>query len=105
MFDLPQSNIRHWEKEIAVLNPKRTETGIRKYTPEDIETFKVVYHLIKVKGLKLEGVNRYFKAHRVDEIANEVKVVEKLLGVRSFIEEVILSIDSAQEEQVFVDNE
>lgn len=108
MFDLSQPNIRHWEKEIAVLKPKRTESGIRKYSPEDIETFKLVYHLIKVKGLKLDGVNRYFKAHGIDDVAREAKIVEKLQGIKSFIEEVIVSIDSAdstKEQQVFVDNE
>lgn len=97
MLDISQSNIRHWEKEITVLKPHRNEKGSRRYTPKDVELLKTVYYLVKVKGLKLEGVNKYFATKNIDEIEKENAVIEKLESIKAYIQEVILAIDEKEE--------
>ncbi|MDE7380898.1 MAG: MerR family transcriptional regulator, partial [Muribaculaceae bacterium] len=37
------STLRFWEKEFPEINPMRTASGIRYYTPQDIETLKIIY--------------------------------------------------------------
>lgn len=46
MFDVNESLLRFWEKEFPQLNPKKG-AGIRQYRKEDIETVKLIYHLVK----------------------------------------------------------
>ncbi len=110
MFDTPQSTIRFWEKEISFLKPSRSN-GFRKYTPSDIKDFRIVYHLIKEKGLKISAVNKYLQGKRIDDIDANAKIVEKLQGVRSSLMQVLISLDDADntekisQEQVLVQNE
>ena len=46
MFDVNESLLRFWEKEFPQLNPKKGGRGIRQYRKEDIETVKLIYHLV-----------------------------------------------------------
>ena len=51
MFDVNESLLRFWEKEFPQLNPKKGGRGIRQYRKEDIETVKLIYHLVKERGI------------------------------------------------------
>ncbi|MGB4341917.1 MAG: MerR family transcriptional regulator, partial [Dysgonamonadaceae bacterium] len=54
-FAVNVSLLRFWEKEFDNINPKKTAGGTRQYTKEDIRQVEIVYHLVKDKGLTLEG--------------------------------------------------
>ena len=64
MFDVNPSLVRFWEKEFDVLKPKKNKKGNRLFTPEDIDNFKVIYNLVKVQGLTLDGAKKYMKDNR-----------------------------------------
>ena len=49
MFDVNESLLRFWEKEFPQLSPKKGSRGVRQYRKEDIETVKLIYHLVKEK--------------------------------------------------------
>ena len=55
MFDVNESLLRFWEKEFPQLRPKKGGRGIRQYRKEDIETVKLIYHLVKERGMTLPG--------------------------------------------------
>ncbi|MDG1653343.1 MAG: MerR family transcriptional regulator [Flavobacteriaceae bacterium] len=57
-FDVQPSLLRFWEKEFKEIQPKKKTSGTRKYTPENILTLQFIYHLVKEKGMTLEGAKK-----------------------------------------------
>ena len=70
MFDVNESLLRFWEKEFPQLNPKKGGRGIRQYRKEDIETVKLIYHLVKERGMTLPGARQGMKL-ALDEFTYE----------------------------------
>ena len=63
MFDVNTSLIRYWEKEFDIIKPYKNKKGNRMFTPEDIENFHLIYHLVKEKGMTLKGAERQSSGH------------------------------------------
>ncbi|MDA8947790.1 MerR family transcriptional regulator [Flavobacteriaceae bacterium] len=57
-FNVQPSLLRFWEKEFKEIQPKKKNSGTRKYTPENILTLQFIYHLVKEKGMTLEGAKK-----------------------------------------------
>lgn len=84
MFGLNTSAIRYWEKEFDIIKPHRNKKGNRLFTKEDVENFKIIYHLIKERKMKIEGVKRKLSENKEEtinniEIINHLKEIKKLL--------------------------
>ncbi len=90
ILNVPTSTLRFWEKEFTVIKPKRNTKNIRVYTIKDIETIKMIYYLVKEKGLKLDAAQAMIKRNR-DGISKQFEVVERLKGVR----EQLMQLDNA----------
>ena len=69
MFEVNASLIRFWEREFDLLKPQKSASGARKFSQEDIDHFKIVYQLVKVQGLTLEGAKKLLK-----EKKKEIKI-------------------------------
>ena len=63
-FQVNASLVRFWEKEFDVLQPKKNSRGNRKFSKDDIENLKTIYHLVKEKGFTLDGAQDYMKNHK-----------------------------------------
>lgn len=81
-FDVNTSLIRFWEKEFDVLKPKKNAKGNRKFTPEDIKNFKLIYHLVKERGFTLEGAKTHLKEEK-HKTLNNFEIISKLEDVKS----------------------
>ncbi|MBR5085842.1 MAG: MerR family transcriptional regulator [Muribaculaceae bacterium] len=81
ILNVPTSTLRFWEKEFTVIKPKRNAKNIRVYTVKDIETIKMIYYLVKDKGLKLDAAQAMIKRNR-DGISKQWEVVDRLKQVR-----------------------
>ena len=55
MFDVNPSLIRFWEQKFDILKPDKNKKGNRLFTPKDVENLKLIYHLVKEKGMTLKG--------------------------------------------------
>ncbi len=55
MLGITPSLIRFWEKKIPKLHPKKTTTGIRQYTRQDIIVIQKIHHLIRSQGYTVKG--------------------------------------------------
>ncbi|MDE7409920.1 MAG: MerR family transcriptional regulator [Muribaculaceae bacterium] len=88
---IPQATIRYWEMEFPEVSPSRTPTGIRQYTPSDIETLRIIHYLIKIKGLKVEAAKAQLKINR-DNISKKLKVINELYDIRSELEVMLKSL-------------
>ena len=64
MFDVNESLLRYWEKEFSFISPKKAGGNIRQYRKEDIENIRLVYHLVKEKGMTLQGARQKLKMNR-----------------------------------------
>jgi DNA-binding transcriptional MerR regulator len=87
MFDVNQSLIRFYEKEFDVLQPKKNKKGNRYFTPEDIENFKIIFHLIRDKGYTLNGAKEHLKSNLGDHKENQ-RVIDSLENIKKFLLEV-----------------
>ena len=92
MFDIAPSTIRFWEKEIPLLSPARNK-GIRQYTRKDVQNLRVVYHLIKEKGMKIGAVRTYLKTTKVEEVDVNAEIAERLQNIKAALQQAILMID------------
>jgi hypothetical protein len=57
------------------------------FTPSDIENFKLIYHLVKEKGMTLEGANSAMK-RRNKSVKRDVSILERLQNIRAMLLEV-----------------
>ena len=78
ILNIPTSTLRFWEKEFTVIKPKRNAKNLRVYT---VKTIKMIYYLVKEKGLKLDAAQAMIKRNR-DGISKQFEVVERLKQVR-----------------------
>ena len=85
-FNVNTSLLRFWEKEFAEIQPKKKESGTRKYTVQDVENIQRIYHLIKEKGLTLEGTRKQLKLKNSESEGNLV-LIQKLEKVKFELEE------------------
>lgn len=82
VLGVPASTLRFWEKEFTIIKPKRNAKNVRLYTPKDIETIKMIYYLVKDKGLKLNAAQDEIRRNR-DGVDKRFEVVEKLRHVKA----------------------
>ncbi len=85
LFKVNTSKLRYWEAQFPHLLPKRTGTGIRKYTPVDIEKIKVLVEMIDVKGLTIEGAKQALNNKGAIKNPNQA-VINQLTDIRDFLQ-------------------
>ena len=82
------SLVRFWANEFPkFIRPQRNGKGNRLFSKEDVETFKTIYHLVKVEGLTLEGAAKRLKGEKKGTI-NKMKVLESLKDIRQQLSEI-----------------
>lgn len=79
-FDVNASLIRFWEKEFPQIQPKKNKKGNRFFTPQDIQNFKLIYHLVKERGYTLEGARTALDENK--NLKNEVQLVFRLEKIK-----------------------
>ncbi|MBQ3043140.1 MAG: MerR family transcriptional regulator [Alistipes sp.] len=87
MLDVNPSLIRYWESKFDCIRPHKNKKGNRMFTPSDVENLKLIYHLVKEKGMTLEGANRTMK-RRGGKVKHEVSILERLQNIRAMLVEV-----------------
>lgn len=84
MFSVNTSNIRFWENEFDILKPNKNNKGNRLFTKEDIENLKIIYHLLKERGMTIKGAQKKLKDNKEDTLQN-YQVVSKLQEIRQML--------------------
>ena len=69
MFNVPESLLRYWEKMFPDnITPQKAGRGIRQYRKEDIENIRIIYHLVKEKGMTLAGAKQTLKKNKTNKV-------------------------------------
>jgi len=84
MFGVNTSNIRFWENEFDILKPHKNNKGNRMFTTEDIANLKIIYHLLKERGLTIKGAQMKLKDNKDDTLQN-FEVVNRLQEIRQML--------------------
>ena len=92
MFDVNESLLRYWEKEFPIISPKKAGGNIRQYRKEDIENIRLVYHLVKEKGMTLQGAKQRLKVNK-EKTAQTAEVVSRLKEIREELVKLRKSLD------------
>ena len=82
ILDIPASTLRFWESKFTVIHPRRNAGGLRLYTPADIEKIRMIYYLVKEKGLKLDAAQEQLRTNS-SGVARRFEAVERLRAIRA----------------------
>ncbi len=87
MFEVKPSLIRYWEKVFPSLQLQKTPAQNRRFTWDDIEHLRLIYHLVKEQGLTLKGAQKKLKENRSDT-RNAFEVIKHLQEIRRELQEI-----------------
>lgn len=105
MFDVNASLIRYWETQFSVIRPKRNKKGNRFFSPQDVENLKLIYHLVKERGMTLEGAKKALRQpHAGRDVPRDAELMERLQRIRSLLVEVRESLREEEGEVVATDD-
>lgn len=100
MFDVNQSLIRHWESKFDCLRPHKNKRGNRMFSADDVDKLKQIYHLVKERGMTLEGARKVMRGASGKELARETELLERLQRIRSALVEVREELKAGDDEQI-----
>jgi len=86
-FGVAESLLRFWEKEFANIKPKKSGRGVRMYTKEDIEEVRLVYNLLKVRGMKIAAAKEVLAKNR-KAASDASEIINRLQSVRAELKEI-----------------
>ncbi|MDE3235047.1 MAG: MerR family transcriptional regulator [Bacteroidota bacterium] len=92
-FKVNVSQIRYWENEFDILQPRKTRKGDRLFRVEDIKNLKLIYFLLRNRKFSIEGAKEYLKANKHKAEMNE-QLVASLTKFRSFLLEMKANLES-----------
>ena len=82
MFGVNVSLIRHWENEFDILKPHKDGKGTRYFRPKDLDTLHLIFHLVKERGMTLDGAKKKLKDQREQTLKN-FEIVKRLNAIRA----------------------
>jgi DNA-binding transcriptional MerR regulator len=82
------SLVRFWAQKFPeFIKPARNKKGNRLFTAEDVSNLKLIYYLVKERGMTLEGALNRMKDNK-EGVDRRVDVIEYLAGIKERLQEV-----------------
>lgn len=85
MFGVNETLLRYWEKEFPQICPQKAGRQVRQYTQADIEQIRIVYDLVKVRGLKISAARELLRKNK-EGTQQTLDVVSRLRKIRQELE-------------------
>ncbi len=77
------SLVRFWsDKFSSFIKPVRNKKGNRFFTQKDVETFKMIHHLVKESGMTLEGACLRMKQN-LSGADRKLEIIERLRSIKA----------------------
>ena len=87
------SLVRFWAQKFPdFIKPARNKKGNRLFTADDVSNFKLIYYLVKERGMTLEGAQNRMKDNK-DGIDKSVEVISTLTNIKEKLLEISKSLD------------
>lgn len=88
MIGVPQSTLRFWEKEFPGLQPRRSASNVRYYSPADIETLRIINFLVREKGLKIDAAREQMRTNR-SNVSKRIDVIQRLEDIKAELQNML----------------
>ena len=89
--NLPAYTIRYWEQEFAELRPRKSRTGRRLYSEDDLDLVRRIQNLLHTQGYTIKGARDLLaKSEANPNIITEdreARLLHKLHRIRRHLEE------------------
>lgn len=96
-FGVNPSLIRYWEQEFKFIKPRKSAKGTRLFTKKDIDNFEIIYHLVKEKGMTIQGAKTFLKNRKDHNKIEHLNVINTLNRTKSLLAEIRNILESKQE--------
>lgn len=97
MFDVNVSLLRFWENEFDIIKPHKDGKGTRYFSPQDIDTIHLIFHLVKEQGMTLEGAKKKLKDQRQKTLKN-FEIIKHLTKIKTELLALREEMDDTTEE-------
>ena len=87
-YNVNPSLIRYWEQEFDIIKPKKSAKGTRLFTRKDVDNFEIIYHLVKEKGMTIQGAKAFMAKQKEQDSLDRLEVINTLKRTRKMLEEV-----------------
>ncbi len=87
MLDVNPSLIRYWEKEFSIINPQKNKKGNRLFKKKDIENLNLIYHLVKERGLTLQGAKKKIRDNKED-LDHNFEIIKSLQNIKTMLNDI-----------------
>lgn len=91
MFHVNQSQIRLWETEFSLIDPKKNAKGDRYFRPIDVKNLYLIHDLLRRRKYTVAGAKEYLK--RNARIQEKFEIVQSLEKVKEFLLEIKANLD------------
>ncbi len=82
------SLVRFWAQKFPdFIKPARNKKGNRLFTADDVTNFKLIYYLVKERGMTLEGAYNRMKDNK-EGVDRRVDIIESLTGIKERLQEI-----------------
>jgi DNA-binding transcriptional MerR regulator len=82
------SLVRFWAQKFPeYIKPARNKKGNRLFTADDLSNFRLIYYLVKERGMTLEGAAKRMKDNK-EGVDRRVDVIESLASIRERLTEI-----------------
>lgn len=92
IIGIAEYTLRFWEKEFPTLHPKKTATGTRQYTQEDIDHIRLIHHLVKEQGLTIKAARIRLKTSK-RQVVDRQNIISRLKEIRTELMEIKSKLD------------
>ena len=94
---LPAYTIRYWEKEFEELSPRKSRTGRRLYSEDDLELVRRIQNLLHHQGFTIRGAREIIKKAEANPNIvtedREARLLHKLYKIKRHLEELLKILD------------
>lgn len=84
LFGVSDAVVRRWEREFEHVRPHKNSRGTRRFTKQNIEDLRLVYHLVRERGLTIEGARQEIAAGKKRD-KQKKEILEELGILKDFL--------------------
>ncbi len=83
MFSMTHAQLRNWENEFDILQPRKNRKGDRYFRPVDIKNLELIYYLLRKRKFTPDGAKAWLKNNK--KALDNFGLIQKLEGLKSFL--------------------
>lgn len=82
IFSVTETLLRYWEKCFPTIAPRKCGRNVRQYSLDDIEEIRVIYNMVKVRGMRITAARQALEKNR-EGVTSTARLMERLGAIRA----------------------